>query len=273
MARRFRRRRRTGLWIPVIGNFNQQNSEDAIIGIQGYTPVTNDGLITVTADEVTFDYNYNSATVQSTATDFSPNLHDITSGGEWRLRRIVGKCHASFGNVARPTSSTTQSYMPACEYATGYIVLKTDEEGAPLTDLDEVNPLVAESADDPWIWRRKWILSNGVFNNRGTRADPYLPATSASTDADFGQYWRGMGYPPTTANYGSVADGPHIDQKTNRVIHRQERLFFVSAARMWAPVPWSNPAQFETHLVCYHVDHRFFGMLSSSRGNRRNASR
>lgn len=263
MARRFRRRRSGGLWVPVLGNRAQNNDTDNVVGLNGYTPVTATGEIIVTADEVTFDYAYNPWEVQSTAADFSPNLHSLTSGGEWRLRRIVGKIHASMVDAYGGDTPTEVWTMPNCEYAAGYIVLKTDEEGAPLTDLDEVNPLVQESADDPWIWRRKWILRS---------ANGPSSITTGWAINDKLNYYSGSNYPYNTALFGSVADGGHIDQKTNRRIHRQERLFFMSATRMYAPVPWTVPLQ--QALVFYKVDHRFFGgLLTGNKGNRGNASR
>lgn len=270
MARRFKRRGRRGLWLPVLGNAAQGNATDWIVGIKGYAPVLANGDIVAVADEVTFDYTTNPFTVQSSAWDYNipPTLHDITAGGEWRLRRIVGKHHAGYVSPLF-TNAEKQIPPPAVEYACGYIVLKTDEEGTPLTDLDQVNPLVMESAEDPWIWRRKWILGNAEAKHDGA-----LINRPATTDQLQWEMWAlGQEYPVNTALFGSVADGPHIDQKTNRVIHRQERLFHMVATRIWAPVPWTPYTFPEPGLVFYHTDHRFFGALSMSRGNRRNASR
>lgn len=265
--RRFRRKRRGGVWLPVYGNSIFGNATDYVAGNQGSVIVdTTNGEITVDAWAPTFDYTENPWGTQTNAGN--ETLHDLVTGNEWRLRRIVGKFFASFSTPLYAETADVRPW-PAAEVGFGYIVLKTDEEGNPLTDINEVNPLVMESVDDPWIFRRKWIIKNGLVND-------YLVTQSGTTNKD---YWHlnnvSRHYPGSTAEYGSVADGPHIDQKTNRRISRQERLFAMVATRAFNPtgVDVSDWTDYYDPTVYYSLDHRFFGGLSFARGNRRNASR
>lgn len=258
------RRRRSGVWLPVYGNAVGSTTTDFAQGVVGNVPLAGDGSITFDAVPVTFDYTesaWANQTSQGTQT-----LHDIVSGQEWRLRRIVGKCHNGvYFRLPEGVGNIPLDTPPAWEVAAGYIVLKTDEEGDPLTDLAECNPLIQESADDPWIWRRKWLYrAAGANNMAGSAGNVFYDINMASKD-----------FPTSNVQAlgGGVLDGPHIDQKTARVIRRQERLFFIIAARQWNPgvanawVP-GIPVQ-----LWYNVDHRFFGGLQFSRGNRNNSSR
>lgn len=263
--RRFRRKFR-GLWLPVYGNGANQNEQDFVQGSAGTFGVPTNGAITWDAFPVTFDYTESAYLAQTAALGPSPSLQDITAGNEWRLRRIVGKHHIGYTCTAGTVEVPVM--CPAVEVASGYIVCKTDEEGDPTTDFDEVNPLIQESAEDPWIWRRKWILSNPVTR---PGSGGFAPPTD---DIGRALFYQAIAWPYNTAGYGSVLDGPHVDAKTKRSILRQERLFCVIAARIW------NPDLSQVHfnpsipgLVTYNIEQRLFGALSTNRGNRRNASR
>ena len=156
-------------------------------------------------------------------------------------------------NIGSATSSLV-------DVALGFIVCKTYDDGAPLTDFNEVNPLSQDSMEDPWIWRRRWLLNPqqgllpGVTNIAGTNA-PYT--------------WQA---PASTMGYGSVLDGPHIDAKTARVIHRQERLFGVLAARRYYNDV--TPTNELDQSVVMLLDYRLLGSLrGQAYGNRGNTSR
>lgn len=261
--RRYRRRKQRGLWLPVYGNQTNSALTDNAIGAKGVLSVDGTGQIFWDAFAVTFDYTESAYNAQAGNLGGLPTLRDIVDGNEWSLRRIVGKFFCGMGQTF--TGDYTYQ-IPAVELAAGYLVCKTDEEGDATTDFDEVNPLVQESAEDPWIWRRKWILTLGKAG-----VTP-VPGTGTAE-----RYWfeaiQAVGL-PSTANYNSVADGPHIDQKTNRRIHRQERLYFVLASRVWNPLSGTNVFDAAAPVdLWYNLDHRLFGSLGSTRGNRKNASR
>lgn len=179
-------------------------------------------------------------------------LRDIVQGNEWRLRRIVGKAF-----LIATQDAVASNYSAGIDCAVGFIVCKTFDDGFPLTNFAECNPLSREAAEDPWIWRRRWLLHPG---------GPVNPDPLAS---NLVSPWK-WGLPQNTMQYGSVADGPHIDQKTARVIHRSERLFCVIAARRYYPIGDSFPTMYLRALI----DYRLLGSLRGSAiGNRGNASR
>jgi len=84
-----------------------------------------------------------------------------------------------------------------------------------------------------------------------------------------------FGLPKSNVLYGSVADGPHIDAKTARVIHRSERLFGVLAARRYmGDFDITPETQFTDTHVRLLLDYRLLGSLrGTSYGNRGNAAR
>lgn len=249
MARRFARRRRRVAWLPVFGSGGTLYEERAS-GIQTNLTLTGDGLIRWDAVGLTFDYTDSAAFDQGT---FSKTLADLTSGNEWLCKRIVGKYFAAI----RPgIEGGIGGAPPVVDVAAGFIVVRTDDNGNPTTNFDEVNPLIQDSAEDPWVWRRRWFLRPyGGFDPTGPQAT-----------------W-GFQFPGSTAGYHSVADGPHIDQQTARRIHRQERLFFVQAARAYDPdggtLSFVNPGTLSSFL-----DYRLLGTIAPRvGGNRGNASR
>lgn len=254
MAKRFGRRRRPNVqWMPVFGIGGDENSETAN-GIRAEIPLDGDpSNLRVDAAGVTFDFT-DSAEFAQAQGDQSRTLHDLVAGNAWRLRRIVGKYWCSWFNNPGDTLTTRP---PVVDLAAGFIVVRTDDDGNPFTDFEEVNPLTQDSAEDPWIWRRRWLLRTILEDESG--------GVQALT-------WA-RGFPFSTAGYNSVADGPHIDQKTARRIDRSERLFFVQAARVVDPLETTGSYTHPGVLVSY-LDYRLLGsIIPASRGNRGNASR
>jgi len=257
MAMRRRRRPRV-VWLPVHG---RDFSEDPEVswsgaGIGGVLAVPQDGTFVTEVQPVTFDYSDSAS--QEEGTDFR-SLQDLTSGNAYRLRRIVGKI---FG--AAVPGSTANTSAPLLDVACGFMVNRTDSSGniadtASFSGLSDVTsgPLAQDAMEDPWIWRRRWLLS-------GTP-----PGYTSTTAADIIDYAAGHGFwPPTTAHYGSVQDGGHIDQKTARVISHQERLYFWVQVRDVNQQPTGHAGVFN-----YALDVRLLASLRMNVGNRRNASR
>lgn len=189
---------------------------------------------------------------QSVSQNPDPSLSDIENSG-YRLRRIVGKFWCEFGQAA-PTGLNTG---PASAILTaGLIVRRADDNSgqsmSALARAESVNPLLIENTGDPWIWRRSWTLGN---NN----------VASVNPSGD-----NPVQFFPTT-NFGglSVADGPHIDQKTARLIANEERLF-LSVGIM---VLGEGLELITTGTLAWWTDMRVLGSLKTSIGNRRNASR
>jgi len=175
----------------------------------------------------------------------------------WRLRRIVGKLFCSAGfTVPDPQNNTAPD---AVLVQAGIIVRRVDDEnGQPVVNTQDVANI--DNNDDPWIWRRDWILS------RGTSGRDNFGGVAINTDGL-------QNFPQTNAGYGSVKDGPHIDQKTNRVIGQEERLF-LNITWTHLPLPASDRTGLDTNSIVYfNFQYRILGSVFQNAGNRRNASR
>lgn len=262
MARRTRRRKPRVNWLP---GFSLQAGETASgtdpAGVEGTLVVdpANGGVIQWDAFPLTYDEPNDPADRNASATN-QPTLLDYVGSTEYRLRRIVGKFFC-FGSADESDDPPVLNGL--LDVALGFIVSKTYDDGAPLTDFNEVNPLCRESYDDPWIWRRRWVL-NPFFNTAATG----LAGIGSFNSIDNFLYAR---FPNSTPGYSSAVDGPHIDQKTARIIHRHERLFAVVAVRPWSNYDGTALGEMQ---IDYLLDYRLLASLKpGSSGNRHNASR
>lgn len=171
-------------------------------------------------------------------------------GSSYRLRRIVGKVFVAIRQI--PLAETVDVEVSSQLVTCGIIVLRVDSAGAPLLPASSYSPLQLDSARDPWVWKRQWALTNTAL---------------ALTSIDGNQ--RRSLFPDSNCEYGSVMDGPHVDQKTARIISNEERLFFVcSTANMF-----ETNAQGFGSAVRIWGDLRVLASMRSNQGNRRNASR
>lgn len=188
--------------------------------------------------------------VQNDPLGASSSLADIESTG-YRLRRICGKVW-----VFAAQEAVNDGFGLYCVTA-GLIVRRTNPQtggsmAAALsgTTPELIDPTNIESSGDPWIWRRSWLLAN----------DGATPPTTVGINASPHQNF-GAAYP------GGISEGPHLDQKTARVIGPEERLFLdVSARTVLDAVNFGT-----TFLVV--TDLRVLISMRQSVGNRRNASR
>jgi len=265
MAKRFARRRPSVVWLPTYGtDFSDgEGSPAASNGINGVAFVPNDGTFVNNIVPCTFDYTDSASAEDS---DQERSLQDLSSGNEWRLRRIVGKFHCA----AVPQEVISgQTELPTVDLAAAFIVLKTDDDGNPQRSADyyaKEGPLSQDGAENPWIWRRRWLLTPvpRVITWEAT-ATGSLTASSVNVHTFLGG--NGL-WPATTADYHSVADGPHIDQKTARRIKRAERLYFWMQARAQ-----DTGGDAVVAALNFQLDYRLLGSVRGATGNRRNASR
>lgn len=167
-----------------------------------------------------------------------PSLADMTYG--YSLKRIVGKLFIGATDNTPVEASGYSWFVTA-----GIMVRRTQDTGAAAV-LDTFTDTYA-AARDPWVWRRSWVIANET-----ARSTMYSDRTP---------------WPVSTADYHSVADGPHVDAKTRRTVKAEERLFMsITLTNMQAV------AMTETVFDVYW-DFRFFGKVFQSAGNRGNASR
>jgi len=221
-------------WFPKDTRFTIQDTN--VIALQLGVAATGVGVpVTTGVVSVVLDQTPDPTIATTTLSDME--------GGGYRLRRIVGKCFVQCEQNAESLGPIL--ILVAC----AFIVLRTDRntEDPLSTDITSYDLFNVQNDDHPWIWRREWILQNGE--------------ASTAVTAD---------WPHTSAEYGSVADGSHIDQKTARVIGPDERLFFVASAMPLVPGP--GGAQDETN-VDIRLTPRILGSMRTTLGNRRNASR
>jgi len=160
-------------------------------------------------------------------------LRDIVEGQSYVLKRAVGK----FWGAGEQDADTDVGRVILCA---ALAVLPVDDASpsSPAMDAQDWHPLFVQNAMAPFLWRRTWILSNNVH-----------PSQS-------------MFYPNSTAAYGSVADGGHIDTKgTARRIDKEQRLFLLIGAQVLETLG----AGVDTYNISYGYDLRFFGELRKSR--------
>lgn len=244
------------VWLPQT-NANSIGSGEAVyqlgvVGVAGATGQTNVLEIPLVIDGA-----------QSAVFTTDPSLADIESSG-YRLRRIVGKlwCECAQGEptlagaIVEPTSAIVTA---------GIIVRRSAFSGGSYAsqvglNLEEINPALIDNTADPWVWRRSWTLGNN-YSAQLLFANPAGTAFSR-------QFFP-------TNNFQSYAggnsDGPHIDQKTARIVGPEERLFLDVSVTILGEAqgqPNTNPI-----TVAFWTDLRILGSLRQNVGNRRNASR
>jgi len=179
--------------------------------------------------------------------DPATSLSDIENSG-YRLRRIVGKIAV----VADQTSDTGE---PHIWVTAGLIIRRSNPETGDSFAIATANELLIDpqgiqNIGDPWIWRRNWML----FNNTTIEAQGV-----------------GSGPGPTSnLEYGSVADGWHVDAKTARIVSSEERLFLDVSIMLVTGGSDGGPNSCNVSVL---ADLRCLASMRTSSGNRRNASR
>lgn len=185
-------------------------------------------------------------------TGTTETLSDL-EGSAYRLRRIVGKIFLQPQQIVTNVSTAESlSFLVTA----GIIVLRVDSAGAILSGTNNTyDPGSLDSTRDPWVWRRSWMLSN--------QAAILALNTAAADSVD-------TIFPSSNINGygGGVADGPHIDAKTARVISDEERLFLCVSA-----VGVNGTLQGQAAIIVGFGEVRVLGSMRKESGNRRNSSR
>lgn len=191
---------------------------------------------------------------QESAVTDAASLSDIESSG-YRLRRIVGKVWVQCiqSAVELDTGSTyvvTAGFIVRrCDTATGASFAVLADATPPFPNID---PGKIDNSGDPWIWRRSWILGN---NNSLSATQTFQLMPTRNFGDDYG---------------GGIAEGPHVDQKTARIVGPEERLFLdVTATCLGESI--ATPA-LQVQFAVF-TDIRVLASLRTTSGNRRNASR
>jgi len=199
--------------------------------------------------------------IQSDPLGATSSLADIESSG-YRLRRIVGKVYCfmaqsvDFPTIAEDIWGVTAGFMVRRVNPQTGGSLAAAAAGPPFVEID---PAAIDNSMDPWIWRRSWLLSNYTADSVGTAVPGTRAQQSLYAHAGGGTNY-GRAYP------GGNSEGPHVDQKTARIVGPEERLFLDVSA---TPILTSSV---DTSLVIIY-DVRVLASMRTNSGNRRNASR
>lgn len=193
--------------------------------------------------------------LSTTTIDITGNPTSLPMGfltsNEYLLKRVVGKIYVSVSQIAG-----TQKGAILC--AAGLFVARAENpagdpgaEDFPIGARDvgvfaDYAPLNTDTMREPWIWRRSWVLSNQLST---------LAAEIIS-------------YPKTNVEYGSVADGPHIDAKTARRVKEGERLFFAVQARAF---PVNHTTAGDSGDVTVHFAYEVRALGALRKGHNRSA--
>lgn len=258
-----RRRRTRGTWFPTVGTFIA--GDDALNGREILiTPGTSGEISTVLTD-LTFDRPLEGEDIQGQDT-----LSQII-GSEYVLQRIVGKVFAHRRIVPDlfGPNDQGQDSGPAILLGCGFFVARANDSSsgggadtpigsATATERnDNYSPLEADTVREPWIWRRTWILgshgANWLSSAQGVLNSPMGASSTFPAGA----------YPPSTALYGSVADGPHIDSKVKRRVNSDNRLWFAASV---CNFPTGTSSANDAHDVTIYLDYRIFGSLRKAKG-------
>lgn len=240
-----RRRRRGGTWFPVsptvYGDGTTPHYPDQTwYEYQTILPAT-DG------EDNTFSGWLSDATAIPLTLDQTPqydsanpgahSLRDFTQGQDYLLQRVVGKVW---------TGWSTQDNVRAqrCLVCCALAILPVDDgtQDTPAIDNEDFNPLNSANSQQPWIWRRTWVLGGTPVSG--------LPS---------GLY----GFPGSSAGYGSVADGGHLDSKIKRRVTKEQRLFFVSSVAIMTV--FAGPGVDQSAAVNIGYDLRILGSMRRGR--------
>jgi len=255
-----RRRRSRGTWFPTIGTSILESpvADDTVSGRQfnlalgvGVTGITT--VITpITQDEPQ----------EGELGGSGQGLADII-GSEYILQRIVGKCYiertVTLNSLFRDTN-------PAVLVGAGFFVARANDfslnPDLPVGSATEAerssnfSPLEQDTMREPWVWRRVWILGSAgrapLANDLALANDVQTINTSAAN------------YPSSTALYGSVADGPHIDSRVKRRVSQDDRLWFAVSV---CTFPVNVPTQTEPVNMIGYLDYRLFGSLRKAKNS------
>lgn len=265
MARRFKRRKPRVVWLKPTGTLLDstgvvQNANENLGAL------IFDGLITVGAGAtpvleipLVLDNPTETADTGAPLTVLQTQGLNLTQNFGYRLRRIVGSILIC---GERPGDSSQDAAHADLLVTAGIIVRRVDEQtGTAIVQALDANPQLIAQWPDPWIWRRTWILNCAAnFQN--------LPGGANFNAAGIFGWDR---FPISTAHYGDIRSGPHVDAKTARRIGPEERLF-LDVGFQGLPIRATDNAQtgFNVRMV---ADLRCLATINMNSGNRRNASR
>jgi len=251
------KRRTKYTWFPTIGtNVGGPGAPDDNVSGREFIIFATPQTTNVIISPLTVDVPLEGDDIDTTA----PGQLAGAVGQEYFIRRVVGKVFAAT-RIARNTGNDP-STPPAALLGVGLFVARANDSSqghdtpigsASASERQEnYNPLGEETIREPWIWRRTWVLGNTA-----TREFAIANVWGNVPTSDFAE----NNFPSSTAGYGSVMDGPHMDAKTARRVGNDERLWIAIAA---TPLPTVVPFGEDLSISGY-FDFRILAQLRRAR--------
>lgn len=239
-----RRRKPKVVWLPCTNTFSTDP------GLRTTWQVTNGPLdTTAPGNGATLELPVVQDFTDKLPTDAEASLADMESTG-YRLRRIVGKVYVFLSQPGPGLSG----HSAVVGVTAGLIIrsVATATGASMASAFGQANVDDLDNSMDPWIWRRSWLLGISDTIAAGGLQFRDIPAQNFANQ-----------YP------GGNSEGPHVDQKTARIVGNEERLFLnVTARTIFNSI---NP-DFTPSLVVMS-ELRALASMRVNQGNRRNASR
>lgn len=186
----------------------------------------------------------------------SDQAHQLVDfvGNEYVLKRMVGSAFGWIDSNETNPDPPNEPGPQAVQFVLGAFVARAGDTNDTLgADVPlgannsprSFSPDSLDTAREPWIFRKRWVIGNFSYGTVTGRE----PTWGANT------------FPTTTAEYGSVADGPKIDAKVGRRIGNDDRLFLSLSVKPFPlGVDWDAPTT-GAFLAKMSVDLRILGSL------------
>lgn len=256
-----RRRKPRVVWIPQTNKNAIGINSELVYQLQSHTVTGPTGTFITTEMPLCID-------AQMDAENATATIADVESSG-YRLRRIVGKIYCQIAQTA--AEDAVGSISPVAIICTAGIIVRradtaTGQSLGELTGPEQINVGAIDNTTDPWVWRRSWMLTN---NFAGDNVSVFGNATTGESLFTVN--------PGPANNYeslaGGIADGPHVDQKTARILGQEERLYLDFTSTILGESSDPSPINETPAFIAFWTDLRVLGSVRTNSGNRRNASR
>jgi len=241
-TRRFRKRR--GVWLPTLGT-NWGSGEDAFYdaAITFQSPDVADNRLAGSSNQEVFALIPDFSFLPSEGTqNRAASLHDRVAGNEWKLDRIVGGCH-----IQCRQTGTNEGQWPFVQVSAGIFVARSEEgqDGTPDLFSDEYDPINRNNIQNPWVWRKTWILANPI--GPGVRDD----------------------FPISNFSYGATdMTDCSVNVKAKRRIRREHRLWFTYSVLGWDGAQEEVVDEGQQPRIQGLLDVRVFGtLINNPRGS------
>lgn len=250
--RRFRRNK--GVWFPITGATwtNEGETFNDVSFTLTPGPVGVDRSLRPGLEVIPLTRDYTPINANDTSDiNQKPTLRDFTEGQDYILSSIVGNVDwfvdANTNQLAVFDPAEQWTYV---KITSGFFVGRTGDLDETLPDFtaDEIDPQVSTNSQNPWIWRKSWILANPA-NRTQVGIDPDNVPVYTEDDISSNR---------------SLSDlrGPSIITKSKRRVRREERLWFVTSVIGWdgprGSVSGGAPLQ---PTVKGNLDIRIFGKM------------